>query len=115
MFSSDDKFITVNKDRTVCLFIDGEQKKIKKVGSARLVDFINDEVVVATRSGKLTILNENLDINKEFTAGAVTDNSDPRSLSGNQTFIAVGNYAGVVRFYERIGEQIPMVRYKFKF
>ena len=86
-----------------------------KFGTAHLVDFINGEIVVATKIGKLTILNENLDIKKEFSIGTVTETSGPVSLSGNETFIAVGSYAGVVRYYEKNGDKNPMVRYKFKF
>ena len=80
-----------------------------------LVGYINGEIVVATQNGKLTILNENLDIKKEFTAGAITKLDNPQSLSGNETFIAFGNFAGVVRYYKRNGDKNPTVRYKFNF
>ena len=115
-FSSDNKFITANRDGRVCLVIDGELKKTEKFkGKVPLVDFINGEIVVATTSGKLKILNENLDVKKEFSAGAVIQTNAPTSLSGNETFIAVGSYTGVVRYYEKNGDKNPTVRYKFKF
>ena len=100
----------------MCIFVDGELKKTKVFeGKAPLVGFINGEIVVATANGKLTIMNENLDTKKEFTAGAITEISDPWSLAGNEMFIAVGNFGGVVRYYERNGDKNPMVRYKFNF
>ena len=100
----------------MCIFVDGELKKTKVFeGKAPLVGFINGEIVVATANGKLTIMNENLDIKKEFTAGTITGIEDPQSLSGNKTFIAVGNRAGVVRYYERNGDKNPLVRYKMNF
>ena len=92
------------------MFVDGELKKTKKFdGKVPLVGYINGEIVVATKNGKLTILNENLDIKKEFTAGAITKLDDPQSLSGNETFIAFGNFDGVVRYYKRNGDKNPTV------
>ena len=56
--------------------------------------------------GNLTILDENLEVAKTF------DGTDDQtvSMSGNATFIAVGDYAGVVRYYKRDGDKKPQVR-----
>ena len=76
-----------------------------------MVKFINGEIVVASRKGNLVVLNENLEIVKKFDG---TD-KDPQSISGNATFIAFGDYAGVVRYYKRDGDKKPEVRCKLNF
>ena len=62
---------------------------------------------MASSDGELRILNENLDIKKQFTAGTVTQNSCPQSLTGNEEYLASGNYDGVVRYYRRNGDAEP--------
>ena len=74
-----------------------------------MVRFINDEVVVASRQGSLVVLNDNLEIIKTFD-GKFTSNQQPRSISGNSKFIAVGDGVGTVRYYKRDGERQPQVR-----
>ena len=70
-----------------------------------MVTNISGEVVVASNTGCLNVLDDDLDIRKKF---AGIDNQ-PESISGNTTFIAVGDSAGVVRFYERHGDKEPKV------
>ena len=72
-----------------------------------MVQFINGEIVMASSNGKLRILNENLNIKKLFTAGKVTRNSVPMSLTGNEKYLASGNYGGVVRYYRRKSDAEP--------
>ena len=84
-------------------FIHGQLKETRKFeGEKTLVQFINDDIVMASSDGKLRILNENLDIKKQFTAGTVTEQSSPCSFTGNEKYLAVsGNYDGVVRYYRK--------------
>ena len=63
--------------------------------------------MVASSDGKLRILNENLDIKKQFTAGTVTKNSCPQSLTGNEKYLASGYRNGVVRYYRKNGDAEP--------
>ena len=71
-----------------------------------MVELINGEIVVASREGNLVVLNGNLEIVKKFDG---TDEMT-RSISGNETFIAFGDGAGVVRYYKRDGDKKPEVR-----
>ena len=101
-------FVTGNLDGSVSIFIDGQPKKTRKIeGEETLVQFIYDEIVMASSDGKLRILNENLDIKKQFTAGTVTQNSTPMSLTGSEKYLASGNGVGVVRYYRRNGDAEP--------
>ena len=72
-----------------------------------MVKFINGEIVVASTKGNLVVLNQNLEIVKKFDG---TLYRDPQSISGNETFIAFGDLAGVVRYYKRAGDKEPEVR-----
>ena len=71
-----------------------------------MVKFINGEIVVAAMNRNLTVFDVNLEILKQFDG---TDD-EPVSMSGNETFIAVGDTTGVVRYYERDGDEKPQVR-----
>ena len=85
-------------------FIHGQLKETRKFeGEKTLVQFINDDIVMASSDGKLRILNENLEIKKQFTAGTVTTKSIPWCLTGNEKYLASGNEWGVVRYYRRKG------------
>ena len=75
-----------------------------------MVKFINDEIVVATSDGKLSILDESLECNKDFDAGPGAQIEDCRSISGNETFIAVGYRDGTVRYWRRNGGKEPEVK-----
>ena len=90
-------------------FIHGQLKETRKFeGEKTLVQFINDDIVMASSDGKLRILNENLEIKKQLNAGTVTQNSTPYCLTGNEKYLAVsGNYDGVVRYYRRNGDAEP--------
>ena len=63
--------------------------------------------MVASSDGKLRILNENLGVKKPFTAGSVTENSTPWSLTGNEKYLASGYRNGVVRYYRKNGDAEP--------
>ena len=107
-FRSDKKFVTGNLDGSVSIFVDGQLKKTQKFeGKETLVQFINGEIVAASSDSEMEILNENLGIKKQFTAGTVTKNSTPWSLTGNEKYLASGNEDGVVRYYRRNGDAEP--------
>ena len=52
------------------------------------------------------MLNGNLEVVKTFDGTY----RDPQSMSGNATFIAFGDLAGVVRYYKRDGDKKPEVK-----
>ena len=61
-------------------------------------------------------MNEKLEIEKQFTAGKVTRNSLPMSLTGNEKYLASGYDNGLVRYYRRNGNGKPRkVRLNFDF
>ena len=74
-----------------------------------MLEFINGEIVAVTWNGSLRILNEDLEVEKEFNIGENNGGSPPTCLAGNETFLAFGNYAGVVRYYRRNGVKDPHV------
>ena len=62
---------------------------------------------MASNDGTLRILNENLGIEKQYTAGTVPQNSTPWSLTGNEKYLASGYQNGFVRYYRRNGDAEP--------
>ena len=78
---------------------------IKLQGYFPLVRLINGEIVTAARWGKLTILNEKLQVLKSFDG---TENSI-RTLARNEKYIAYGDWSGAVRYYSRNGGMAPKV------
>ena len=80
-------------------------KRVQLQGIFPLVRFINGEIITAARYGKLTVLNKKLDFLKTFPGterGLYT-------LTANKKFIAMGDYSGTVRYYDRAGSTIPRV------
>lgn len=71
-----------------------------------MVRFINGEIVSAARNGKLTVLNEELEVLKTFRYE--TERSI-LTLTGNEKYIAYGDYNGTVRYYNRIDDTAPRV------
>ena len=86
-------------------------QEIKKHGEfqldcvAPLVKVINGEIVAIGQHGKLTIFNNNFEILKTF------DGTDQTvvSLAGNEKFVAIGVWSGVVQYYSRSGDKAPKV------
>ena len=109
IFRSKDKFITGSKDGTVCLFVDCVIKKTMKFNDDVLVEFINGEIVVATSDGKLSILDESLERKRDFDAGPGAETEFCQSISGNETFIAVGYIKGTVRYWRTNGGKESVV------
>ena len=78
-----------------------ENDKILKTiflqGYYPIVRVINGDVVSATRNGKLTVLNNNLEVLRvldDTHRGVV-------SLAGNDKFISFGDWNGTVHYYNR--------------
>ena len=91
---------------SLTLFKNGEPlKSIQLQGLKPLVRFVNGEIVSAGRHGKLTVLNKELDILKTFHG----TQSDVRTMTGNDKYIAMGDYDGAVRYYDRAGAVTPKV------
>ena len=93
-------------DGSLTIFKNGEAlKTIKLPGERLLVIFINGEIVTAARYGKLTVLNERLEVLKTFKG----TESIVFTLTGNSKYIAFGDYSGMVRYYSRGGSIFPKV------
>ena len=98
--------MAASKDGSLTLFKNGEAfKSIKLPGTRPLVRFINGEIVTAAKNGKLTVLNKELEILKTFRGTEKT----VQTLTGNNNHIAVGDYGGAVRYYNRLGGTFPRV------
>ena len=70
-----------------------------------LVGYFNGQIFATAKNRKLTVMNEDLEIIKEL-AGI---NDQPRSISANDTFLALGNCGGKVQYYKRINDAEPKV------
>ena len=93
-------------DGSLTLFKNNEAfKTVKLPGERPLVRFINGEIVTAAEHGKLTVLNEKLQILKTFDGTS----SFIRTLAGSNKFIALGDRSGAVRYYDRVGIIFPRV------
>ena len=92
--------MAASKDGSLTLFKNGKTvKPIKLSGERPSVRFINGEIVTAAENGKLTVLNKELEILKTFQGTKRT----VFTLTGNNNHIAVGDYGGAVRYYNRLG------------
>ena len=100
------------------LFEDGELKNRGKFGGFDiLIQVINDEIVLATGTKLLIILDENFDHKKIFNGEDIKNlktDDYPDSFSGNETFIAV-SVGTKVRCYRRNGDTESFVRHIFYF
>ena len=93
-------------DGSLTLFKNGGAlKTVKLRGKEPLVRYINGEIVTAARYGKLTILNEDLQVLKTFHGS----DSTISSLTGNSEYISFGDYNGTIRYFDRVGSIFPKV------
>ena len=98
--------MAASTDGSLTLFKNGEAlKTVKLQGEWPLVRFINGEIVTAAQNGKLTVLNEELEVLKTFRG---TDKGI-LNLTGNSEYISFGDYNGTVRYYDRVGSIFPRV------
>ena len=109
-FSTDKKFITGNDNGYISILIDGELKKSVYQGAEDpFVAYVNGEVAVVTRRGTLSILDENLEQREFFDSGTYHPDRLCQSMSGNEKFIAAGNFNGLVTYWRRTGDKKPQV------
>ena len=107
--SDSETFVAASRDGSLTLFKNGEAvKTVKLLGGARLVRYINGEIICAADHGKLTILNRKLETLKTFKTHKGKTGSI-RTLTGNSKYIVSGNIDGVVRYYNRTGDGFPRV------
>lgn len=106
IFRSSDQFVTGNNNGFISLFNGSKMiKSIDLKGGAVAVSHFNSQVVAAVENGKVTIMNENLGIIKEF---AGTD-CLTRSICLNQTYIALCDYNYSVWYCKRNDDVEPKV------
>ena len=109
--------MTGNFDGSVSFFVGGLLKHTKQFsGHSPLVKFINGQIVVALACGKLVILDEYLDIKKDFkpgNTGKIYALQIPYELAGNEHFLVSGDNAGVLRLYKRNGDRNPFMTIKY--
>ena len=106
MSSDSESFVAASTDGSLTIFKNGKAfRTVKLQGEKPLVRYINGEIVTAAEDGKLTILNQELQILKTFHGSE----SYISSLTGTDSYIALGDYNGTVRFYDRVGSIFPRV------
>ena len=94
------------KYKGLTLYTNGTSVKTTKLGGWQpLVRFINGEIVTDDFGGKLTVLNEKLEVLKTFRGSETI----VRSLAGNDEYIAYGDNNGKVNYYSRTGGFEPKV------
>ena len=87
-----------------------ELKRTRKIGFyCPMVNFINEQVVVATADGSLTILTETLELRKKISDDKKHPRKTINSLRGNESFIASGDGSGTIRFYKQNDDDQPKV------
>ena len=84
------------------VLFDGEVvvKAVKLAGVRPIVRFVNGEIITAAEGGKLTVLNQELQVVESFYETKLGD----IRMAGNQYYIASADTTGVVRFYNRGGQ-----------
>ena len=98
--------MAASKEGSLTLFKNDEAlKTVKLAGEKPLVKYINGEIVTARKYGKLTVLNEELEVLKTFRG---TDRA-VRTLTGNNKYIAFGDWGKTVRYYDRVDSIFPKV------
>lgn len=105
-YRSSKRFVVSGADGSLTVFENGKPyKTVKLDGFGPIVRVINNEIISAARSGKVTVMNEELEVLKTFegTEWSV------RTLVANQKYIAFGDTQGTVRFYDRKGASEPRV------
>ena len=100
-------------------------KSIKCNGKEPLIKVVDQDIIVASKNGKLLVLDTTLNVTKQYK----TINDSPRCLSATGKFIATGTYGGEViffdrkrllldklldKFYNRNGSTEPRVRIKLR-
>ena len=102
-FRSDEKFVTGNRDGSVSLFNKANLIKTKQLDGFRtLVEYCNGQIIAAPEFGKVTILNENL----EFIEELFVIYEQVRSVSGNDTYLAIADFDGLVTYCRRTDDHI---------
>ena len=98
--------MAASTDGSLTLLKNGKAlKTVKLPGIGPLVRNINGEIVTASQHGKLTVLNEELQVLKTFHGS----DSVISSLTGNSEYISVGDFSGAVLYYDRVGSIFPRV------
>ena len=88
------------------LFSGSNLIKTKELGETSvIVGYFNGQIVAAANNGKVTIMNESFGIIKEF---AGTSNQI-QSICGDQTYLALCDISGSVRYYKRNSDSEPRV------
>ena len=69
--------------------------------------YFNGKIIAATKGGKLTIMDEDLEVMEEFPG---TDNM-PSSIAANDNYLAMGDEDRTVRYYRRNTDTEPKVSF----
>ena len=87
------------------LYTNGQSVKTIKLGGLARVRFINGDIVTDDLVGELAVLNEKLEVLETFDR----QKSLVSSLTGNENYIAYGDWTGTVSYYNRNGGFFPKV------
>ena len=97
---------------SLTLFKNGKPSEtIKLKGQYPPVRFVDGEIVVAPRYGKLTVLNTKFEVLKTFDE----IRREVKVLAGNDMYLAYGDTKGAVRYYSRHGSMTSKVSDVLKF
>ena len=108
--SNSERFVASSADGTLTLFENDKYlKTIQLQGEEPLVRLINDEVVTVARNGKLTVLNEYLEVLKSFNG----TKNPVVCLTGNDKYIVFTDDTGKVWYNDRYNDT-QEVSAKFK-
>ena len=97
-------------DGTISIWRNGQiSKSIDCNGERPLIKVVDEDIIVASKKGKLLELDTTLHVKKQYNTI-----NEPQSLSATGKFIAVGTRGKEVIFYNRNGSTAPMVRIKLR-
>ena len=77
-------------------------------GTRSFVKTISNMIIVSPKDGNLELMGEKMSSFKSFNS----DNIDPRSVSGNEVYLAYGDYNGTVVFYDIRDSKVRKVSWK---
>ena len=107
-----DRFVIGCNDGSVAVYAHYQKLATKKLkGFSVMVAVLNNRVVAAAMQGKLSVLDENLEVLKIF--GDV--DKQPMALHGNEEYLCLGDYRGNVYYYNVYHDKHPKVSLKFIF
>ena len=103
--------MTGTKNGTISIWRNEQiSKSLDCNGTRPLIKVVDQDIIVASKNGKLLVLDTTLNVKKQYN----TINDAPKCLSATGKFIAIGTTGNEVIFYDRNGSTEPRVRIKLR-